>query len=89
MINSILNRHKDPVKFENIRTPNDIITELQLIKSHIQQHFDQWTAYRPINQQVFNSHWSEKYLPKQNVDSTWYNKAFNEITLEEVSQTLS
>ena len=65
MINSILNRHKDPVKFENIKTPNDIITEPQLIKSHIQQHFDQWTAYRPINQQIFETHWSNEYLPNR------------------------
>jgi hypothetical protein len=41
MINSILNRHKDPVKFDNIRTDNDLITDAPNIKLHIQQHFDQ------------------------------------------------
>ena len=41
MINSILNRHKDPVKFDNIKTDQDVITETQEIKTHIQQHFDQ------------------------------------------------
>ena len=45
MINSILNRHKDSVKFDNIRTDNDLITNVQDIKTHIQQHFDQWTFY--------------------------------------------
>ena len=44
MINSILNRHKDPVKFNNIRLDNDIITDPPTIKAHIQQHFDLWTA---------------------------------------------
>ena len=41
MINSILNHYKDPVKFKNIRSDNDIITDTKEIKSHIQQHFDQ------------------------------------------------
>ena len=40
MINSILNQHKDPVKFNNIKLNNDIITDSTIIKSHIQQHFD-------------------------------------------------
>jgi hypothetical protein len=57
MINSILNRHKDPVKFNNIRLHDDIITDPTTIKSHIQQHFDNWTAPRNINSEIFNSQW--------------------------------
>ena len=40
MINSILNHYKNPVKFNNIKLNNDIITDPTIIKSHIQQHFD-------------------------------------------------
>ena len=39
MINSILNRHKDPVIFENIKTNNNLITEPDSIKQIIQNHF--------------------------------------------------
>jgi len=39
MINSILNRHKDPVRFENIKTNNDLITEPDSIKQIIQNYF--------------------------------------------------
>src|ERR1043165_4421561 len=55
MINSILNRHKDPVRFDNIKEQNNIITEPSLIKQHIQQHFDDWTAPRNIQSQLFNT----------------------------------
>ena len=54
MINSILNRHTDPVHFDNIKTNNDLITDPTQIKSHIQQHFQQWTSYWPYNQEIFN-----------------------------------
>ena len=55
MINSILNRHKDPVRFDNIKEQNHVITEPSLIKQHIQQHFDDWTAPRNIQSQLFDS----------------------------------
>jgi len=42
MINSILNRHKDPVRINNIKSNNAIITEPSTIKTHIQNHFDEW-----------------------------------------------
>ena len=48
MINSILNRHQDPVKFDNIKLQNDVITDISSIKQHIQQHFNDWTASRNI-----------------------------------------
>ena len=72
MINSILNRHKDPVKFDNIKTDHDIVTEVQKIKTHIQQYFNQWTAYKQINQQIYNSSWYNEYQPKTNIHSEWY-----------------
>ncbi|RIB27991.1 hypothetical protein C2G38_2159217 [Gigaspora rosea] len=40
MINSILNRYKDPVKFNNINTDTVTITEPHAIKDHIHNHFD-------------------------------------------------
>jgi hypothetical protein len=36
MINSILNRHTDPVYFHNIKTNNSVITDPTEILQHIQ-----------------------------------------------------
>jgi len=89
MINSILNRHKDPVKINNIKTPNDIITDPKSIKEHIKQHFDNWTAYRPINTHEFNTNWLEEYQPKTTIRPDYYNPALVNFSLEEISTTLS
>ena len=40
MINSILNRHKDPVRFDNIKLEHGVIADPCSIKTHIQQYFD-------------------------------------------------
>ena len=69
IINSILNRHKDPVKFNNIKLDQDIITDPSTIKSHIQQHFDDWTSPHNIDYNIFQSHWQDEYNPKQNINS--------------------
>src|SRR6185436_12204000 len=89
MINSILNRHKDPVKINNIKIPNDIITDPKLIKEHIKQHFNNWTAYRPIDTQEFTSNWSEEYQPKTTTSPDYYSSALTEFSLNEISTTLS
>ena len=89
MINSILNRHKDPVRINNIKSNNAIITEPSTIKTHIQNHFDEWTAPRQINEHLFNSYWANEYLPKQNIDSSWYSEALHSFTIEEILDTLS
>src|SRR6185295_1123898 len=89
MINSILNRHCDPVRFDNIKTDTDIITETVLIKQHIQEHFNQWTAPRHIQTQIFNSSWLDEYQPKANIESDWYQHALINFTEDEVSQTLN
>ena len=89
MINSILNRHKDPVKFNNIKTPNDIVTDPKLIKEHIKHHFDNWTAYRPINDHEFNTNWLEEYKPKATTSSDHYNSALGEFSLDEITRTLN
>jgi len=89
MINSILNCHKDPVKINNIKTPNDIITDPKLIKEQIKQHFDNWTAYRPINTHEFNSNWSEEYQPKTTTKSDYYNSALAEFSIDEILTTLN
>ena len=39
MINSILNRYKDLVRFDNIKTNDNLITEPNSIKQIIQNHF--------------------------------------------------
>ena len=39
MINNILDRYNESVRFNNIKTQDKIITEPSAIKSAIQQHF--------------------------------------------------
>ena len=89
MINSILNRHKDPVKFNNIKFDNDIITDPTTIKSHIQQHFDDWTARRDINQDIFQSDWQSEYSPKTDINPNWYSSTLSNFTQEEIISTIS
>ena len=89
MINSILNRHKDPVKFNNIQLDNDIITDPPIIKSHILQHFDNWTAPRHINSDIFNSQWKTEYDPKPNINPNWYSNILLNFTEEEVLLTIN
>jgi hypothetical protein len=68
-INSILNRYQAPIHFSNIKLPDQLITEPTLIKQHIQQHFYNWTAYKPINQALFDSSWQQQYLPQAHINS--------------------
>jgi hypothetical protein len=89
MINSILNRHKDPVKFDNIKLEQEVITDPPAIKDHIQQHFDNWTAPRQVNQSLFETVWQDEYNPKPNINSTWYADALESFSQEEVTLTLS
>ena len=67
MINSIFNRHKVLVRFDNIKTNNDLITEPDSIKQIIQNHFFNWTAPRPVDLNIFNSNWIMEYTPKPNI----------------------
>ena len=89
MINSILNRHKDSVKFDNIIMDNNIITNTHDIKTHIQQHFNQWTGPRDIDEVIFNSTWYNEYEPQNHISSDWYQSALLEFSIEEVSSTLA
>src|SRR5260364_168254 len=89
MINSILNRHKDPVRFDNIKLAQDIITDPPAIKAHIQKHFDNWTTPRVVNQNLFNSRWQGKYTSKPSINPDWYTAALSEISQEEVLTTIS
>ena len=89
MLNSILDRHKDPVRFDNIKTERDVITDPPLIKAHIQQHFDNWTATRVINQSLFDSKWQYEYSPKHSINPNWYTTALQDFSKEEILSTLN
>ena len=89
MINSIFNHYKDPVKFNNIRLNNDIISDPPTIKSHIQNHFDNWTASRHINSDIFNSEWQTEYIPKPNINPTWYSNTLSNFTEAEVISSIN
>ena len=67
MINSILNRHKDLVRFDNIKADNNLITEPDTIKQIIQNHFFNWTAPQLVNSDIFNSHWNIEYASKPDI----------------------
>jgi hypothetical protein len=88
MINSILNRHIDPVNFINIKTTNSLITEPSQIKQHIQQHFCNWTSHRPYDEHLFNNTWQEEYQPKNNTNTEWYNIVLQNISTDEVIHTI-
>ena len=88
MINSILDRHTDHVSFQNFKTDTDLITDPKLIKEQIKNHFDQWTEFKSINQQTFNSTWKNCYEPISSINSSHYDNILNTITIEEITQTL-
>ena len=88
MINSILNRYKSPVKFDNIKTNDNLITEPNSIKEIIRDYFCNWIALRPVDYTIFESSWSTEYNPKSNIQSSWYSNIIQTITIEEVQQTI-
>jgi hypothetical protein len=88
-INSILNRYHQPVHLSNIKLPNQLITDPSLIKQHVQSHFHNWTALKPINETLFNNLWKQQYLPLPHINPNWYHSLNSPITNEELLQTLS
>jgi hypothetical protein len=88
MINSILNRHTDPVHLYNIKTDNSVITDPIEILQHVQQHFQHWTQHQPINTTIFNQYWTEEYQPKQSINCNWYAPLLKPISTEEIMQTM-
>jgi hypothetical protein len=88
MINSILNRHTDHISFDNIKTENDLITDPKLIKNYIKNHFDNWTNYHPIDEQIFNNTWKNCYETNTSIDPQHYEETLKTITPEEISSTL-
>ena len=87
-INSILNRYQPPIHFSNIKLPDQLITDSHLIKQHIQSHFLNWTAYRPINNNLFDNFWSTHYYPLTHINTQWYTSLTSNITEDEVLQTI-
>jgi len=88
MINSILDRHTDYISFDNIKTENDLITDPKLIKNHIKNHFDNWTNYHPIDEQIFNNTWKNCYKTNTSINPQHYRETLKIITSEEVLSTL-
>src|SRR5205085_7875787 len=88
MINSILNRHTDHISFQNFKTDTDLITDPNSIKEQVKNYFDQWTEYRPIDQQIFDSTWKSCYKPISSINSSHYDNVLNTITTEEITHTL-
>ncbi|CAG8852793.1 34965_t:CDS:1 [Gigaspora margarita] len=49
MVDSILQRNKEPIEFRNIKKVNQIITEPTEIKNKIKKHFEKWTKHNSVN----------------------------------------
>ncbi|CAG8800722.1 41257_t:CDS:1, partial [Gigaspora margarita] len=67
MIDSILNRHQDPVVFHNIKTENTIVTKPKQIKEEVRKHYEKWTQANPLNPKKW-SEWATEYKPIQSID---------------------
>ena len=87
MIDSILQRHTDPIIFNNITYPDSIIDDPKEIKTEIRKHFEEWTKHNPINDKHW-AEWQEHYKPQQRIDEHWYNTISNPITIEELQTTI-
>jgi ribonuclease HI len=88
-INSILNRYTPPIHFSNIKLQDQLITEPKFIKAHIKNHFEKWTAYKPINETLFNSTWQQQYEPISSINSNWYKPLIDPISQDEVLLTIN
>src|SRR6185295_14785363 len=71
-ISSILNRYYEPIHFTNIKLPDQVITEPNSIKQHIQNHFENWTAHKPINQDLYQNFWKQHYQLQSHINLEWY-----------------
>ena len=89
MINIILNRYKDLVRFDNIKADNNLITESDTIKQIIQNYFFIWIAPQLVNSDIFNSNWNIEYAPKSDIQANWYLDTLQPILIDEVQQTIS
>jgi hypothetical protein len=87
MIDSILQRNKEPVEFKNIKKVNQIITEPTEIKEEIKKHFEKWTKHNPVNTEEWEK-WEETYKPIERIDESWYEGVNAEIQIEELEKTL-
>lgn len=88
MINSILDRHHEPVIFHNIRTPTELIHQPTQIKQQIQSHYENWTKYNPPNHTEWPK-WQLEYQPKQHILRSWYHDLEKPITIEELTTTIN
>jgi len=71
MVDSILQRKKEPVEFRNIKKADQVITEPKEIKEEIKEHFEKWTRYNPTNLKEWRK-WEETYKPIDGIDERWY-----------------
>ena len=87
MIDSVLQRHTDPVILNNIVHPDGVTTEPKAIKKEIRKHFEEWTKRNSINEGHWIE-WQDKYQPQTNINDKWYNKALTQITMQELHDTI-
>jgi hemerythrin superfamily protein len=88
MINSILNQYTDTVHLQNIKTSDSIITDPTKIKQHVSDHYNEWTAHHPFDEDTFNHNWKTIYQPNSNINSEWYTSILQEITIQEIINTI-
>jgi len=88
-ISSILNCYHKPIHFTTIKLPDQVITEPNSIKQHIQNHFENWTAHKPINQDLYQNFWKQHYQLQLHINLEWYHSLTQPITTDEVINTIN
>ncbi|KAF0559382.1 hypothetical protein F8M41_006136 [Gigaspora margarita] len=88
MLDSILQRKTDPVCTYKIILSDKILSERKDILEHIRRHSKIWTKHNPSDTS-YKAEWKEDYLLLKCVDPSIYNNATEEITIEELTDTIS
>ncbi|CAG8764535.1 22051_t:CDS:2 [Gigaspora margarita] len=81
MIDSILNRHQDPVVFYNIKTEDTTVTEPKQIKEEVRKHYEKWTQANPLNPRKWSEWATKPNLAYMYNNAIWEKKEW--ITLKE------
>src|SRR5260363_190209 len=89
MLDSILKRHKDPIKMEKVILPDRVITDKAEIKEHFRLHFKHWMRRNPPNEEFQNNTWTDAYKPLDKINPNIYTNVLEPISMEEMINTIN
>src|SRR6185437_75460 len=87
MIDSILQRKKGRVHFDNVTLPDEVITEPQEIKETTKKHFQCWTKHITLDEPEWEK-WEQEYQPIDAIPDNIYADICTTITEEEISNII-